>query len=132
MSEKDNVLEDGVLCRSEYDIDDNGNVCTGRTTLRCQDGKYFLEIGKEDENPKFSYEVDTLKRLSIVSNIGCANLEAEFKDGEAVRLCRMTHSINLMTNALMICRNPAKFSCVPLDININISFSLHRMERCAA
>ncbi len=92
MSEEKAVIEDGILCRSEYDIDENGNICTGRTTLLVKDGIYFLEVGKDGEAPKFSYKVDSLKRLSIISNIGCATLEADFKDESSVRLCRMTQS----------------------------------------
>lgn len=92
MSEKDTVVTDEILCRSEYDIDENGNICTGKTTLIRRNGIYYMEVGKEGETPNFSYEVDSLKRLSIVSNIGCATLEADFKDGPSVRLCRMTQS----------------------------------------
>ena len=92
MFEKDTVVTDEILCRSEYDIDENGNICTGKTTLIRRNGIYYMEVGKEGETPNFSYEVDSLKRLSIVSNIGCATLEADFKDGPSVRLCRMTQS----------------------------------------
>ena len=92
MSENNKVIKDGILCRSEYDIDENGNICTGRTTLSVKNGIYFLEVGKDGETPDYSYQVDSLKRLSIISNIGCATLEADFKDETSVRLCRMTQS----------------------------------------
>ena len=92
MSEANKVTEDGILCYSEYDIDENGNICSGKTTLSVKNGIYMLEVGKDGAIPDFSYQVDTLKRLSIISNIGCATLEAEFKDGSSIRLCRMTQS----------------------------------------
>ena len=92
MSEKNTEVVDGILCRSDYDIDENGNICTGKTTLIRKNNTLYLEIGKDGEDPSYSYEVDSLKKLSIISNIGCATLEADFKDGNSVRLCRMTQS----------------------------------------
>lgn len=92
MSEKDNIIEDGVLCTSDYDIDGNGNICSGKTVLLRRDGILYVEVGKEGEEPIHSLKADNIKRLTIVSNIGCANLEADLKDGSSVRLCKMTQS----------------------------------------
>ena len=84
--------ERDVLYETQYDIDKNSNLCSGRIVVT-KDRR--VELYPNAENTavtEFSCDFDTVKEFVITSHIGCAELEAELKDGDKIRICRFTQS----------------------------------------